>query len=135
MKNFQNLQDGDEMTEFTKEYIRSVRMCSYLIEPPASEVIEHLCDEIERQAQRIAELEAHNKDFHLACINALDLHRESDVPKLKDIPNIIEEIRERNQKLEIQLKSKDIIINNQQGRLNYYATKDLLGGKNERNTR
>jgi hypothetical protein len=76
------------MTEFTKEYIRSVRMCSYLIEPPASEVIEHLCDEIERLQQRIAELE-------------------------------------------IQLKSKDIIINNQQGRLNYHATKDLLGGKNE----
>lgn len=57
MKNFQNLQDGDEMTEFTKEYIRSVRMCSYLIEPPASEVIEHLCDEIERQAQRIIRLQ------------------------------------------------------------------------------
>ena len=76
------------MTEFTKEYIRSVRMCSYLIEPPASEVIEHLCDEIERLQQRIAELK-------------------------------------------IQLKSKDIIINSQQGRLNYYATKDLLGDKNE----
>lgn len=45
------------MVEFTKEYIRSVRMCSYLIEPPASEVIEHLCDEIERQAQHIEELE------------------------------------------------------------------------------
>jgi hypothetical protein len=58
------------------------------MEPPASEVIGMLCDEIERQAQRIAELE-------------------------------------------IQLKSKDIIINNQQGRLNYYATKDLLGDKNE----
>jgi hypothetical protein len=43
--------------EFTKEYIRSVRMCSYLIEPPASEVIEHLCGEIERLQQRIAELE------------------------------------------------------------------------------
>jgi hypothetical protein len=45
------------MTEFTKEFIRSVRMCSYLIEPPASEVIEHLCGEIERLQQRIAELE------------------------------------------------------------------------------
>jgi len=74
--------------EFTKEVIARIRLNSNLIEPPASEVIGMLCDEIERQAQRIAELE-------------------------------------------IQLKSKDIIINNQQGRLNYYATKDLLGGKNE----
>lgn len=45
------------MTEFTKEYIRSVRMCSYLIEPPVPEVIEHLCDEIERLQQRIEEIE------------------------------------------------------------------------------
>lgn len=46
-----------------------------------------------------------------------------------------ERLLHRIAELEIQLKSKDIIINNQQGRLNYYATKDLLGGKNERNTR
>lgn len=45
------------MTEFTKEYIRIVRICSYLTEPPASEIIGHLCDEIERLQQRIAELE------------------------------------------------------------------------------
>lgn len=50
------------MTEFTKEYIRSVRMCSYLIEPPASEVIEHLCDEIERLQARVEELEAEIKE-------------------------------------------------------------------------
>lgn len=43
----------------------------------------------------------------------------------------IERLQARVQELETQLKSKDIIINNQQGRLNYYATKDLLGGKNE----
>lgn len=41
----------------------------------------------------------------------------------------IERLQARVQELEIQLKSKDIIINNQQGRLNYYATKDLFGGK------
>ena len=76
------------MTDFMKEYIQSVRMCSYLIEPPASEVIEHLCDHIEHLQKRVDELK-------------------------------------------VQLKSKDIIINNQQGRLNYYATKDLLGGKHE----
>ena len=76
------------MTEFTSEYIKSVRMCSYLIEPPASEVVGNLCDHIERLQKRVEELE-------------------------------------------VQLKSKDIIINNQQGRLNYYATKDLLGDKNE----
>ena len=43
----------------------------------------------------------------------------------------IERLQERIAELETQLKSKDIIINNQQGRLNYYATKDLLGGKND----
>ena len=43
----------------------------------------------------------------------------------------IEQLQKRVQELEVQLKSKDIIINNQQGRLNYYATKDLLGDKNE----
>lgn len=43
----------------------------------------------------------------------------------------IEHLQKRVQELEVQLKSKDIIINNQQGRLNYYATKDLLGGKHE----
>jgi hypothetical protein len=63
-------------------------MCSYLIEPPASEVLGNLCDHIEQLQKRV-------------------------------------------QELEVQLKSKDIIINNQQGRLNYYATKDLLGDKNE----
>ena len=42
----------------------------------------------------------------------------------------IERLQKRVQELEVQLKSKDIIINNQQGRLNYYATKDLLGEKN-----
>ena len=43
----------------------------------------------------------------------------------------IHSLEQRIEELEVQLKSKDIIINNQQGRLNYYATKDLLGGKNE----
>ena len=43
----------------------------------------------------------------------------------------IERLQKLVQELEVQLKSKDIIINNQQGRLNYYATKDLLGGKHE----
>jgi uncharacterized protein CbrC (UPF0167 family) len=43
----------------------------------------------------------------------------------------IEHLQKRVDELEVQLKSKDIIINNQQGRLNYYATKDLLGGKHE----
>jgi len=76
------------MKMLTKEYIQSVRMCSYLIEPPASEVVGNLCDHIERLQKRVDELK-------------------------------------------FQLKSKDIIINNQQGRLNYYATKDLLGGKHE----
>lgn len=52
-----------------------------------------------------------------------------------NLENEKERLQQRIAELEIQLKSKDIIINNQQGRLNYYATKDLLGGKNERNTR
>lgn len=43
----------------------------------------------------------------------------------------IERLQQRIAELEIQLKSKDIIINNQQGRLNYYATKDLFRGNNE----
>jgi hypothetical protein len=128
------------MAEFTKDDIEHYRkqydLWTSRIQTTPAELllIDRLrgaLDHIEHLQKRVQELEVHNKDFHLACINALDLHRESDVPKLKDIPNIIEEIRERNQKLEIQLKSKDIIINNQQGRLNYYATKDLLGGKNE----
>ena len=50
------------MTEFTSEYIKSVRMCSYLIEPPASEVLGNLCDHIEQLQKRIAELEAVNED-------------------------------------------------------------------------
>ena len=50
------------MTEFTSEYIKSVRMCSYLIEPPASEVVGNLCDHIERLQTRIAELESVNED-------------------------------------------------------------------------
>ena len=50
------------MTEFTSEYIKSVRMCSYLIEPPASEVVGNLCDHIERLQKRIAELESVNED-------------------------------------------------------------------------
>ena len=45
------------MTEFMKEYIQSVRMCSYLIEPPASEVLGNLCDHIERLQKRVDELE------------------------------------------------------------------------------
>ena len=45
------------MTDFMKEYIQSVRMCSYLIEPPASEVVGNLCDHIEHLQKRIEELE------------------------------------------------------------------------------
>lgn len=88
------------MTKFTKEYIYKVRVYSTLIDEPASEVIEECLDEIERLQARVQELEIYNKNFHLACINALDLHRESDVPKLKDIPKIIEELRTRVQELE-----------------------------------
>ena len=62
--------------------------------------VELMVREISRQAKRIEELEIHNKNLHLACVNALDLHRESDVPKLKDIPKIIEELRTRVQELE-----------------------------------
>ena len=62
--------------------------------------VELMVREISRQAKRIEELKIHNKDFHLVCINALDLHRESDVPKIKDIPKIIEELRTRVQELE-----------------------------------
>jgi len=50
------------MTDFMKEYIQSVRMCSYLIEPPASEVVGNLCDHIEHLQKRIAELESVNED-------------------------------------------------------------------------
>lgn len=45
------------MTILTKEYIQSVRMCSYLIEPPASEVVGNLCDHIEHLQKRVEELE------------------------------------------------------------------------------
>ena len=62
--------------------------------------VELMVREISRQAKRIEELEIHNKNLHLACVSALDLHRESDVPKLKDIPKIIEELRTRAQELE-----------------------------------
>lgn len=50
---------------------------------------------------------------------------------LIEVNEMLKNKQARVQELETQLKSKDIIINNQQGRLNYYATKDLLGGKNE----
>ena len=53
------------------------------------------------------------------------------IGRLRDALDEIERLQKRVQELEVQLKSKDIIINNQQGRLNYYATKDLLGGKHE----
>lgn len=57
-------------------------------------------DHIEQLQKRVQELEIYNKNFHLACINSLDLHRESDVPKLKDIPKIIDELKARVQELE-----------------------------------
>ena len=50
---------------------------------------------------------------------------------LFEVSEMLKKTQARVQELEVQLKSKDIIINNQQGRLNYYATKDLLGGKHE----
>jgi len=50
---------------------------------------------------------------------------------LLDVTEKLKKAEARVQELEIQLKSKDIIINNQQGRLNYYATKDLFRGNNE----
>ena len=56
---------------------------------------------LKNKQARVQELEVYNKNFHLACINSLDLHRESDVPKLKDIPKIIEELRTRVQELEM----------------------------------
>jgi len=55
------------MTEFTKEYIQSVRMCSYLIEPPASEVVGILCDHIERLQKRVEELEQGLKNKCANC--------------------------------------------------------------------
>jgi hypothetical protein len=58
-------------------------------------------DHIERLQKRVDELEIYNKNFHPACIDALDLHRESDVPKLKDIPKIIDELKARVQELEM----------------------------------
>lgn len=44
---------GGEVTEddgmkYTKEYIAKVRLCSNLLDPPASEIIGELLDEIER---------------------------------------------------------------------------------------
>jgi hypothetical protein len=88
------------MTEFTKEYIYKVRVSSYLIEPPAGIVVGECLDEIERLQVRIQELEMDIGYYHLACVNALDLHRESAIPNIKDIPKIIEELRERLGELE-----------------------------------
>lgn len=100
MKNFQNLLDGEGM-KFTEDVIKSCRMCAVFLDEPACSVFNLALDEIERLQARVQELEIYNKNFHLACINALDLHRESDVPKLKDIPKIIEELRTRVQELEM----------------------------------
>lgn len=98
------------MTEFTAEDIEHYRK-QYAIwtsrrqtTPAELLLIDRLrdaLDEIEHLQARVGELEIYNKNFHLACINALDLHRESDVPKLKDIPKIIEELRTRVQEIEM----------------------------------
>jgi hypothetical protein len=53
------------------------------------------------------------------------------IDRLRGALDHIEHLQKRVQELEVQLKSKDIIINSQQGRLNYYATKDLFRGNNE----
>ena len=138
------------MTEFTKEYIKSVRMCSYLIEPPASEVVGSLCDHIERLQARVQELEQerqcegegmteftkddieyYRKQYALWTSRGTTPEELHLIGRLRDALDHIEHLHQRIAELEVQLKSKDIIINNQQGRLNYYATKDLLGGKNE----
>jgi len=59
------------MTEFMKEYIQSVRMCSYLIEPPASEVLGNLCDHIERLQKRVQELEKENNRISVLLHNEM----------------------------------------------------------------
>ena len=88
------------MTEFTSEFISICREEAKVLEDDGYKAFTLALDHIEQQAKRIEELEIHNKNLHLACVNALDLHRESDVPKLKDIPKIIEELRTRVQELE-----------------------------------
>ena len=89
------------MTErFTKEWIAQRREAAKTAGMVLMSDYQRCIDHIEQQAKRIEELEIHNKNLHLACVNALDLHRESDVPKLKDIPKIIEELRTRVQELE-----------------------------------
>ena len=62
--------------------------------------VELMVREISRLQTRVQEFEVFNNILHTQCINALDLHRESDIPKLKDIPKIIENFRTRVQELE-----------------------------------
>lgn len=81
------------MTEFTKEYIRSVRMCSYLIEPPASEVIEHLCDEIERLQARVQELEHYEKLLHEWVHNRVE-----ELDNLEEIEKMVRLVDDINRK-------------------------------------
>jgi hypothetical protein len=99
------------MTEFTPECIAGARKVVGNDAASTSGRIAFIAlDHIERLQKRVDELEIYNKDFHLACINALDLHRESDVPKLKDIPKIIEELRTRVQELEVAISNQSALV-------------------------
>lgn len=101
------------MTEFTAEFIEEQRKI------------------IRNGTMTALQMKGNNEiDLHINMMyrRAKQEHCEKYYPEALDH---IERLQQRIAELEIQLKSKDIIINNQQGRLNYYATKDLLGGKNE----
>lgn len=118
------------MTEFTKDDIEHYRKQYALwtsrrqITPEELHLIARLrdaLDHIERLQARVQELEKENNEHWKST--ALQLAKNYGVR--------IHSLEQHIAELEVQLKSKDIIINNQQGRLHYYATKDLFGGKNE----
>lgn len=110
------------MTEFTPEWIAKARNACIFFGEPATTEFRKALDEIERLQKENKEL----KEF-------VDATRPTGICEIctSNVISRYERLQARVQELETQLKSKDIIINNQQGRLNYYATKDLLGGKNE----
>ena len=58
----------DDGMKYTKEYIAKVRLCSNLLDPPASEVIGELLDEIERLTAENKRLKAVLNEWDMAWL-------------------------------------------------------------------
>ena len=101
------------MTEFTSEYIKSVRMCSYLIEPPASEVVGNLCDHIERLQKRIAELESVNEDQALTISQndyAYTIDKEMMEKRIAELETYIDDFDEDFERLKDEIKESNGLL-------------------------